>query len=67
MMADNKIPTSIRMDPVILGKIKKIAREQTRSTNNMIEHLVVQEIRRYEAEYGEISLESIPDSESPAP
>ena len=55
-MAVLRNPFILRLHPIDRAKIKKMAEFEDRSTNNMIEHLIVQEVRRYEAEYGEIPL-----------
>lgn len=46
---------TMRLDPVIHYKIKKIAESEMRSMTNMIEYLISKEIKRYETENGEIS------------
>ncbi|MDO4300276.1 MAG: hypothetical protein Q4D26_02655 [Clostridia bacterium] len=49
-----KIQTSIRIEPTVLAKIRKIAEEDNRSVANMIEYLIMQKIKSYEYENGEI-------------
>lgn len=48
--------TSLRVDPVVLAKIRKIAEEDNRSVANMVEYLIIQKIRTYEKENGIIEL-----------
>lgn len=55
-MAVIKIQMSMRLEPIILAKIRKIAEEDNRSAANMIEYLIKQEIKNYELENGEIEL-----------
>lgn len=47
---------TLRLDLEVHAKIKKIAGEETRSMTNMIEHLVRQKIKSYEAAHGPIEL-----------
>lgn len=47
---------TLRILPVANAKIKKIAQAENRSTTNMIECLILDKIRSYEAEHGEILL-----------
>ena len=44
---------TMRLDPEIHYKIKKIAETENRSMTNMIEYLICKEIKRYEQENGE--------------
>ena len=55
-MAVLKTPFTLRMELVDYAKIKKIAKEDNRSVTNMIETLIKREIKRYEAENGEIKV-----------
>lgn len=55
-MAVIKTQMSMRLEPIILAKIRKIAEEDNRSAANMIEYLIKQEIKNYELENGEIEL-----------
>lgn len=45
---------TLRLDPLVHVKIKKIAAEESRTMTNMIEYLIKKEISRYEQENGEI-------------
>ncbi|MBR1723506.1 MAG: hypothetical protein IJ723_00565 [Ruminococcus sp.] len=55
-MAVLKTQFTLRVNLVDHAKIKKIAEEENRSITNMIETLVKQEIKRYEAKNGEIEI-----------
>lgn len=55
-MAVIKIQMSMRLEHIILDKIRKIAEEDNRSAANMIEYLIKQEIKNYELENAEIEL-----------
>lgn len=46
-MAVIKIQMSMRLEPIILAKIRKIAEEDNHSAANMIEYLIKQEIKNY--------------------
>lgn len=51
-----KTQMSLRLDPIILAKIRKISEEDTRSVANMIEYIIKQKIKAYENINGEIKL-----------
>lgn len=53
-MAVIRTQFTLRLDPVNHVKIKKIAASESRTMTNMIEFLIKKEIKRYEAENGEI-------------
>jgi predicted transcriptional regulator len=53
-MPTNKTPFTFHMDDGYLRKMKIIAKEETRSLSNLLEHLCRQHIARYEQEHGEI-------------
>ena len=53
-MPTNKAPFTFHMNDIYLQKIKIIAKEETRSLSNMLEHLCKQHIALYEKENGEI-------------
>lgn len=55
-MAVIKTQISLRLEPETLAKLKKIANEYVRSSSNMIEYLIMQKIKDYEYENGEIEL-----------
>ena len=55
-MAVLKTQFTLRLNLTDHAKIRKIAEEENRSVTNMIETLVKQEIKRYEAENGEIEV-----------
>jgi len=54
-MAMQQNPYSLRVDPVIMDKIRFIASENGRSVNKEIESLMKAAVKRYEAENGPIS------------
>ena len=56
-MPTNKTPFTFHLEDEYLTKMKVIAKEDTRSLSNLLEHLCKQCIVRYEKEYGEIVLE----------
>ena len=53
-MPTDKIQTGIRLNPLILEKITYIARQEHRSFNGQVEHLIEQCIINYEKENGVI-------------
>ncbi|MBC8532158.1 hypothetical protein [Gehongia tenuis] len=55
-MATNKIQTGLRLQPLALGKITAIAKQEHRSLNAQIEYAVQKCIDEYEATHGEIVL-----------
>ena len=55
-MAVIRTQFTLRLDPVIHAKIKKIAASESRTMTNMIEFLIKKEIMRYESENGEIQV-----------
>jgi len=56
-MPTNKTPFTFSLDDVYLQKMKVIAKEETRSLSNLLEHLCKQHIARYEKENGEIAID----------
>ncbi|MBR5091391.1 MAG: hypothetical protein IK093_18360 [Ruminiclostridium sp.] len=55
-MAVIKSQFTLRLNVADHAKIRKIAEEENRSVTNMIETIIKKEIKRYEAENGEIEL-----------
>ena len=55
-MAVVKIQFSLRIDSEVYGKLKKIAKKDTRSVSNLIESLIMQKIYDFENKNGEIKL-----------
>lgn len=55
-MAILKVQFSLRMDPVIYAKLKKISEENNRSASNMINYIILEMIKKYESENGKIEL-----------
>ena len=49
-------PYPLRIDPVLMAKLKVIAKRQGRSVNKAIEKLVEKATEEYEAKYGEITM-----------
>ena len=56
-MPTNKTPFSIHLDEITLLKIKNIAKNETRSASNLIEHLCKTYVIEYEGEHGEIVID----------
>lgn len=53
-MPTNKIPFTFHLNEEYLQKMKIIAKEETRSLSNLLEHLCKLHISEYEKEHGEI-------------
>ena len=51
----NKAPFTFHLDEITLMKIKQIAKNETRSTSNLIEHLCKICVNEYENRNGEIT------------
>lgn len=49
-------PYPLRIDPVLMEKLKLIAKENGRSVNKEIEILVKKAVTRYESENGELPI-----------
>ena len=56
-MPTNKTPFTFHLDDITLSKIKHIAKNETRSTSNLLEHLCKICVNEYEAQHGEISIQ----------
>jgi len=56
-MPTNKTPFTFNLEEEYLQKMKLIAKEETRSLSNLLEHLCKQHIARYEKEHGVIAIE----------
>ena len=56
-MPTNKMPFTFHLDEITLLKIKKIAKDETRSASNLLEHLCRTCVAEYENERGEISVQ----------
>lgn len=50
-------PYPLRIDPILMGKFKNIAKENGRSVNKEIEILIKRSIADYEKENGEITVD----------
>ena len=57
-MPTNKTPFTFHLDEKTLQKMRMIAKNETRSTSNLIEHLCRLCVNEYESEHGEIVLEN---------
>lgn len=55
-MPTNKAPFTFNLEQEYLIKMKIIAKEETRSLSNLLEHLCKRKIEQYEKEHGEIPL-----------
>lgn len=55
-MAVIKNQLTLRLEPIVHAKIRKIAEHDNRSVTNMIDTLIKREIQRYEDENGEIEV-----------
>lgn len=58
-MAIDKIQFTLRLNPVVYEKIKVIAKDENRSTANMLEYLIKIYIKKYENKHGEIHLKDV--------
>lgn len=56
-MPTNKTPFTFNIDDEFLRKIRIIAKKETRSLSNLLEHLCKLHIEQYEKEHGEIIFE----------
>jgi len=55
-MATNKAPFTFHLEDEYLEKMKFIAKRETRSLSNLLEHLCKLQIEDYEERHGEINL-----------
>lgn len=55
-MAVIKISYSLRIEPFVYAKLKKIAKKESRSISNLINYIIMKEIDIYEREMGKIEL-----------
>ena len=53
-MATTKIQTGIRLPSEMLAKIRKLAEQDSRSANNLIEIILKKYLSDYEANHGKI-------------
>ena len=49
-----KIQTTVRLNPIVYAKFKKISENENRSVTNMIDTMIKQKITKYENIHGEI-------------
>ena len=54
-MPTNKTPFTFNLEDEYLRKMRVIAKEETRSLSNLLEHLCKQHIAQYEKEHGVIA------------
>lgn len=62
-MPTNKTPFTFHIEDDYLEKMRYIAKRETRSLSNLLEHLCRLYIEKYEQEYGEIEIENIEDAD----
>lgn len=55
-MPTNKTPFTFNLDDEYLQKMRYIAKQDTRSLSNLLEHLCKLHIEQYEGEHGKIDL-----------
>lgn len=55
-MAVIRTQFSLRLDPIVYAKLKKIAKEDNRSVSNLIDYIIKQYINEYESKNGDIVL-----------
>ena len=53
-MAVNKIQTGLRIEEALWRKLKALSDQETRSLNNLIEHILKLYVEDYEAIHGDI-------------
>ena len=53
-MAVAKVQTGIRLVPSMYGKLKRLAKDDTRTVNNLVEFILRRYLDEYEREHGEI-------------
>ena len=58
-MAVIRTQFSLRLDPIVYAKLKKIAKEDNRSVSNLIDYIIKQCINEYESKNGDIVLSEI--------
>ena len=63
-MPTNKTPFTFNIEDEYLEKMRYIAKRETRSLNNLLEHLCKLYIEKYEQEHAEIKLENINSKDS---
>lgn len=53
-MAIAKIQTGLRIDETTYGKLKTLSRQDGRTLNNLVEHIIRQYLSDYEKEHGPV-------------
>ena len=56
-MSTTKIPFTFHLDEEYLNKIRHIAKRETRSLSNLLEHMCKLHIEQYEKTFGEIEID----------
>ena len=62
-MPTNKTPFTFNIENEYLEKMRFIAKRETRSLSNLLEHLCKLYIEKYEQEKGEIEIENVRDAD----
>lgn len=57
-MATNKIQTGLRLNETVYNKLRVLSSRDSRSLNNLIEHVLQRYLDEYEAANGAISVPS---------
>lgn len=55
-MAVIRTQFSLRLEPIVYAKLKKIAKKDNRSVSNLIDYIIKQSIDEYESKNGNIEL-----------
>lgn len=55
-MANAKIQTGLRIDEITYGKLKTLSVKESRSLNNLIEHIIKNYLSDYEAQFGDLEV-----------
>lgn len=58
-MPTNKTPFTFNIEDEYLGKMRFIAKRETRSLSNLLEHLCKLYIEKYEQEHGKIEEDNV--------
>ena len=62
-MPTNKTPFTFNIEDEYLEKMRFIAKRETRSLSNLLEHLCKLYIEKYEQEKGKIEIENVRDAD----
>jgi len=55
-MTNSKIQTGLRIDEITYSKLKTLSTKESRSLNNLVEHIIKTYLLDYEAQFGELEL-----------